>query len=309
MFAAFNTADGTVISSLHRRHCTVEFKKFLTTIDARVPQDLDVHLICDIYGTHKSPAIITWLAAHPRFTVHYTPTYSSWINQVERCFGFLTEQLLQRSDHRSVQALERDTSAPGSRPGTRTPDRSSGPSPPSRSSPHSDDFLNELAGDTSDPEVKGHGIQRARGPQLWQLLTKPARGDRGMPAPVTSGRGLHPDGPCSWLPYYAPALLWPSLLLAVTFAYLRRRISCRSRPNPGERKAEAGRAPTALLHRQCRGETWLCHRRGGSTGRRTRSHRLPRPRRHRQAHDLYRHRPETRRSLDLRRLPNTPLVA
>ncbi len=76
----------------------MEFKKFLTTIDARVPQDLDVHLICDIYGTHKSPAIITWLAAHPRFTVHHTPTYSSWINQVERWFGFLTEQLLQRSD-------------------------------------------------------------------------------------------------------------------------------------------------------------------------------------------------------------------
>jgi transposase len=111
LFAAFNTADGTVISALHRRHRTIEFKKFLATIDTQVPDELDVHLVCDNYGTHKSPAIRTWLEAHPRFHVHYTPTYSSWINQVERWFGLLTEQLLQRSDHRSVQALERDIRA------------------------------------------------------------------------------------------------------------------------------------------------------------------------------------------------------
>jgi transposase len=108
LFAAFNTADGTVISSLHRRHRTVEFKKFLAKIDNEVPAHLDVHLVCDNYGTHKSPAIIAWLSAHPRFHIHYTPTYSSWINQVERWFAYLTEQLLQRSDHRSVQALEKD---------------------------------------------------------------------------------------------------------------------------------------------------------------------------------------------------------
>jgi transposase len=108
LFAAFNTADGTVISSLHRRHRTIEFKKFLTKIDAQVPAELDVHLICDNYGTHKTPAITRWLAAHPRFTVHYTPTYSSWINQVERWFAYLTEDLLRRGDHRSVQALEKD---------------------------------------------------------------------------------------------------------------------------------------------------------------------------------------------------------
>ena len=111
LFAAFDTATGTVISSLHRRHRTVEFKKFLTKIDAQVPAGLDVHLVCDNYGTHKSPAIRKWLAAHPRFHMHFTPTYSSWINQVERWFGFLTEQLLQRSDHRSVQALEKDIRA------------------------------------------------------------------------------------------------------------------------------------------------------------------------------------------------------
>ncbi len=87
LFAAFNTADGTVISSLHRRHRATEFKKFLTRIDAEVPADLDVHLVCDNYGTHKHPTVKTWLAAHPRFHMHFTPTYSSWINQVERFFA------------------------------------------------------------------------------------------------------------------------------------------------------------------------------------------------------------------------------
>ena len=108
LFAAFNTADGTVISSLHRRHRSTEFKKFLTKIDQEVPADLDVHLICDNYSTHKSPVVKTWLAAHPRFQMHFTPTYSSWLNQVERLFAFVTEDLLQRSHHDSVQQLEAD---------------------------------------------------------------------------------------------------------------------------------------------------------------------------------------------------------
>jgi transposase len=108
LFAALNVADGTVISSLHRRHRAVEFKKFLAKIDSQVPSHLDVHVIADNYGTHKSPTIVKWLAAHPRFHMHFTPTYSSWINQVERLFGYVTADLLQRSDHRSVQALEAD---------------------------------------------------------------------------------------------------------------------------------------------------------------------------------------------------------
>jgi transposase len=111
LFAAFNTADGTVISALHRRHRTIEFKKFLTKIDAEVPADLDVHLVCDNYGTHKSPAIKKWLTAHPRFHLHHTPTYSSWLNQVERWFAYLTDDLLRRGDHRSVHALETDIRA------------------------------------------------------------------------------------------------------------------------------------------------------------------------------------------------------
>ena len=111
LFAAFNIADGTVISELHRRHRAVEFKKFLVAIDKVVPGDLDVHLVCDNLATHKTPAIRDWLARHPRFHVHFTPTGSSWINQVERWFGFLTDQMIRRGVHKSVQALEKDVPA------------------------------------------------------------------------------------------------------------------------------------------------------------------------------------------------------
>src|SRR5664280_1584889 len=71
----------------------------LAKIDQEVPADLDVHLICDNYSTHKSPVVKTWLAAHPRFQMHFTPTYSSWLNQVARLFAFVTEDLLQRRQH------------------------------------------------------------------------------------------------------------------------------------------------------------------------------------------------------------------
>ena len=108
LFAAFNIEDGTVIGELHRRHRASEYKKFLVTIDKTVPPELEVHLVCDNLSTHKTPAILEWLARHPRFHVHFTPTGSSWINQVERWFGLLTSQLLRRSVHTSVQALEQD---------------------------------------------------------------------------------------------------------------------------------------------------------------------------------------------------------
>ena len=108
LFAAFNIADGTVISQIHRRHRAVEFKKFLVAIDKAVPAELDVHLVCDNLATHKTPAINDWFAKHPRFHMHFTPTGSSWINQVERWFGFLTDQLLRRGVHKSVAALEKD---------------------------------------------------------------------------------------------------------------------------------------------------------------------------------------------------------
>src|SRR5215217_3075806 len=105
---AFNITDGTVISALHRQHRAVEFRKFLVAIDKAVPADLDVHLICDNLATHKPPAIRDWLARHPRFHLHFTPTGSSWINQVERWFGLLTDQLIRRGVHKSVVALEND---------------------------------------------------------------------------------------------------------------------------------------------------------------------------------------------------------
>jgi transposase len=111
LFAAFNIADGTVISELHRRHRHQEFLKFLKRIDKNVPATLGVHLVCDNYGTHKTPAIQEWLARHPRFCVHFTPTGSSWINQVERWFGYLTDQKIRRGVHKSVQSLEADIRA------------------------------------------------------------------------------------------------------------------------------------------------------------------------------------------------------
>jgi len=111
LFAAFNIADGTVIGELHRRHRAIEFRKFLTAIDKAVPAGLDVHLVCDNYVTRNTAEIKTWLARHPRFHVHFTPTGSSWMNQVERWFALLTDKLIRRGVHTSVQALENDIKA------------------------------------------------------------------------------------------------------------------------------------------------------------------------------------------------------
>src|SRR5215217_5098809 len=108
LFAAFNIADGTVLGELHRQHRTTEIKKFLIAIDKAVTAELEVHLVADNYGTHKTPDIQAWLTLHPRFHVHFTPTGSSWINQVERWFGLLTDKLIRRGVHTSVQALEKD---------------------------------------------------------------------------------------------------------------------------------------------------------------------------------------------------------
>jgi transposase len=111
LFAAFNIGDGTVISELHRRHRAVEFLRFLRKIDKAVPAGLDVHLVCDNLATHKTPEVQQWLARHPRFHVHFTPTGSSWINQVERWFGYLTDKKIRRGVHKSVQSLEADIRA------------------------------------------------------------------------------------------------------------------------------------------------------------------------------------------------------
>jgi transposase len=106
LFAAFNTQSGKVISAFHPRQRAREFRRFLATIDARVPPRLDVHLILDNSSTHKTPAIHRWLARHPRFHLHFTPTGASWINLVERWFAALTEKQLRRGVHRSTRELE-----------------------------------------------------------------------------------------------------------------------------------------------------------------------------------------------------------
>ena len=106
LFAALDTETGRVIGECHRRHRSVEFRKFLDTIDDTVAAQLDVHLIMDNYGTHKTALIKRWLAKRPRFHIHFTPTSASWINMVERFFAALTEKQIRRGVHRSTKKLE-----------------------------------------------------------------------------------------------------------------------------------------------------------------------------------------------------------
>lgn len=106
LFAALNIATGKVIGELHRRHRSREFLQFLRTIDEAVPKKLEVHLVMDNYGTHKTPTVRRWLARNPRFHVHFTPTSASWLNQVERWFATLTERQIRRGTHRSTVELE-----------------------------------------------------------------------------------------------------------------------------------------------------------------------------------------------------------
>jgi transposase len=108
LFAALDVKAGTVIGRCFPRHRASEFRKFLDEVDAQVPPDLDIHLVLDNAGTHKTKLIRDWLAKRPRYHVHFTPTSASWINQVERWFGLLTERAIRRGVHRSVDALERD---------------------------------------------------------------------------------------------------------------------------------------------------------------------------------------------------------
>jgi transposase len=106
LFAALDVKTGKIVGECYRRHRATEFRRFLDRIDAAVPDDLDVHLILDNYTTHKTAAIRRWLAKRPRFHVHFTPTYASWINLVERWFGELTDKQIRRGVHRSTRRLE-----------------------------------------------------------------------------------------------------------------------------------------------------------------------------------------------------------
>ena len=105
LFAALDAASGRVLAQCKKRHRHQEFLSFLRHIDENVPQELDVHLILDNYATHKHSRVRAWLSKRPRFHVHFTPTYSSWLNQVERWFGLITQQAIRRGSHRNVREL------------------------------------------------------------------------------------------------------------------------------------------------------------------------------------------------------------
>jgi putative transposase len=105
LFAALDIANGQVLTQCKAHHRHQEFLSFLRHIDANVPKTLDVHLIVDNYGTHKHAKVKAWLARRPRFHIHYTPTYSSWLNQVERWFGLITQRAIRRGSFSSVTDL------------------------------------------------------------------------------------------------------------------------------------------------------------------------------------------------------------
>jgi len=105
LYAALDLASGHVIAEMTPRHRAEEFRRFLNTIDATVPGHLQIHVVLDNSSTHKTPQIQRWLLRHPRFTLHFTPTYSSWLNLVERWFAELTTKWIKRGTHRSVRDL------------------------------------------------------------------------------------------------------------------------------------------------------------------------------------------------------------
>ena len=106
LFAALNAKTSEVITQFHQRHRSAQFREFLDLIEAQVPRRLDVHIIMDNYRTHKTPLIRNWFAKRPRFHVHFTPTYASWLSLVERWFALLTTKQLRRGVFRSVPQLK-----------------------------------------------------------------------------------------------------------------------------------------------------------------------------------------------------------
>jgi len=105
LFAALDVASGEVITQCKKRHRHQEFLAFLKHIDRNVPEDLDIHIICDNDATHKHPKVRAWLANRSRYHIHFTPTYASWLNQVERWFGLITQQAIRRGSFKSVPDL------------------------------------------------------------------------------------------------------------------------------------------------------------------------------------------------------------
>ena len=107
LFAALDVASGVTISNCYRRHRHQEFLRFLSDVDASLPPGLDVHLVMDNYGTHKVKKVRGWLARHPRYQIHFTPTSGSWLNMVERLFAEVTQRCVRRGSHTAVRELEK----------------------------------------------------------------------------------------------------------------------------------------------------------------------------------------------------------
>lgn len=151
LFAALDTQSGRIIGQTHQRHCSGEFRAFLDTIEKNVLAELDVHLILDNYGTHKTQLIRNWLAKRPRFHLHFTPTSASWINLVERWFAALTEKQLRRGAYRSTRELEQ---------AIRHFIRASGTKPPTRSSIPLPAFVHELQTQYTSAHADPHAAYR-----------------------------------------------------------------------------------------------------------------------------------------------------
>jgi putative transposase len=158
LFAALDIATGTVFTECKPRHRHQEFLSFLQRLDDRIPSGLDVHLIVDNYATHKHPEVRTWLAQRPRYQIHFTPTYSSWLNQVERWFGLITQRAIRRGSFRSVKELVQKIDS-FVQHYNRTSRPSSGPPPPSRSLTKSADFVHVFLGRDTREARHRQGMQ------------------------------------------------------------------------------------------------------------------------------------------------------
>ena len=143
LFAALDVAAGTVIGSCMRRHRAREFRAFLDEVERNLPTDLNIHVVMDNASSHKTKPILDWFAKRPRWHRHFTPTSSSWINQVERFFALLTERQIKRGAHRSTAELEAAIERY-----IETPDRSAGPDRPTTSSLPSNAFAKEHSAST-----------------------------------------------------------------------------------------------------------------------------------------------------------------
>ena len=181
LFAALEVASGKVHGRCYRRHRHLEFIAFLESLARGYPKQ-ELHLICDNYGTHKHPAVKQWLAAHPRFHLHFTPTSASWFNLVERWFALITAQAIRRGSFDSTRRLNRRSCA-GSIAGTRMPYRFAGPSPPPTSNVHSPTLLSFTRHNTRyNRDHRGPFIQSLRTLKPSRIRVEKARDRCSAPA-------------------------------------------------------------------------------------------------------------------------------